>query len=140
MYNKGMAERTRPNLNFTILCDDIRQEIGGKISLMGIFEDIYASHFPAFHSRLAVVNEWADATGVFDATLRILAPDRKTIIRENASKIKIADARHKQRDISIHLNIEFKEPGAYWIENYIEGMLVNSVPLNVILVKEKSFH
>jgi hypothetical protein len=134
-----MAERTRPDLNFTILCDDIRQELGGKISLMGIFEDIYASRFPAFHSRLAIVNEWSDTTGAFDAMLRILSPDRKTIIRETASKIKIADARQKQRDISIHLNIEFKEPGTYWIENYIDGVLVNSVPLNVILVKETSF-
>lgn len=135
-----MAEKTRPHLNFTLLCDDIRQELGGKISLMGIFENIYARNFPAIHPRLAIMNEWAEGLGEFEATLRILSPDRKTILRESVTRLKLVDARFKHRDISIHLNIEFKEPGTYWIENYLDGILVNSIPLNVMLVKEKSFH
>ncbi len=135
-----MAEKTRPHLNFTLLCDDIRQELGGKISLMGIFENIYATSFPAVHPRLAIMNEWAEGLGEFEATLRILSPDRKTILRESVTRLKLIDARFKHRDISIHLNIEFREPGTYWIENYLDGILVNSIPLNVMLVKEKSFH
>lgn len=135
-----MAERTRPNLNVTLLCDDVRQEIGGKISLMGIFENIYASSFPAVHPRLAVINEWSEGIGEFESTLRILSPDRKVILRESVSRFKLIDARYRHRDISIHLNIEFRDPGTYWIENYLDGILVNSVPLQIILVKEKSFH
>lgn len=135
-----MAEKTRPHLNFTLLCDDIRQELGGKISLMGIFENIYARNFPAIHPRLAIMNEWAEGLGEFEATLRILSPDRKTILRESVTRLKLIDARFKHRDISIHLNIEFKEPGTYWIENYLDGILVNSIPLNVMVIKEKSFH
>lgn len=135
-----MAEKTRPHLNFTLLCDDIRQELGGKISLMGIFENIYATSFPAVHPRLAIMNEWAEGLGEFEATLRILSPDRKTILRESVTRLKLIDARFKHRDISIHLNIEFREPGTYWIENYLDGILVNSIPLNVMLIKEKSFH
>jgi len=127
-------------LNFTLFCDDVRQETGGKISLMGIFENIYAARFPAIHPRLATINEWAEGKGEFDATLRILSPDRKVILRETVSRLKLTDARYKHRDISIHLNLEFKEQGTYWVENYLDGILVNSVPLQVILVKEKSFH
>ena len=135
-----MAEKTKPSLNFTLLCDDVRQEMGGKISLMGIFENVYAGSFPAVHPRLATVNEWADGLGEFEATLRILSPDRKTVLRETVTRLKLVNARFKHRDISIHLNLEFKEPGTYWIENYLDGILVNSVPINVTLVKEKSFH
>lgn len=135
-----MAEKMRPHLNFTLLCDDIRQELGGKISLMGIFENIYATSFPAIHPRLAIMNEWADGLGEFEATLRILSPDRKTLLRESVTRLKLVDVRFRHRDISIHLNIEFREPGTYWIENYLDGILVNSIPLNVMLVKEKSFH
>jgi len=107
---------------------------------MGIFENVYAGSFPAVHPRLATVNEWADGLGEFEATLRILSPDRKTVLRETVTKLKLVNARFKHRDISIHLNLEFKEAGTYWIENYLDGILVNSVPINVILVKEKSFH
>jgi hypothetical protein len=135
-----MGERTKPSLNFTLLCDDVRQEMGGKVSLMGIFENVYANSFPAIHPRLATVNEWADGLGEFETTLRILSPDRKSVLRETVTKLKLVNAQFKHRDISIHLNLEFKEPGTYWIENYLDGILVNSVPLSVILVKEKSFH
>lgn len=135
-----MVEKMRPSLNFTLLCDDVRQETGGKISLMGIFENVYATQFPAVHPRLATVNEWSEGKGEFEAILRILSPDRKTILRENFTRLKLGDARYKHRDISIHLNVEFREPGLYWIENYLDGVLVNTVPLHVIQVKEKSFH
>ncbi len=135
-----MAERTRPHLSFTLLCDDVRQEMGGKVSLMGIFENIYSRSFPAVHPRLATINEWTDGTGEFDTTLRILSPDRKIIIRETMTRLKLTNAGSKHRDISIHLNVEFKNPGTYWIENYLDGILVNSIPLNVLLIKEKSFH
>ncbi len=135
-----MAERTRPHLNFTLFCDDVRQEMGGKISLMGIFENIYARSFPAVHPRMVTINEWTDGKGEFDATLRILSPDRKTVIRETVTRLTLANAGYKHRDISIHINIEFREPGTYWMENYLDGVMVNSVPLNVVLVKEKSFH
>ncbi len=135
-----MAEKMRPHLNFTLFCDDVRQEVGGKISVMGIFENIYSRSFPAVHPRLATINEWTDGNGEFEATLRILSPDRNAIIRETVTRLKFANAGYKHRDISIHLNIEFKSPGTYWIENYLDGILVNTVPLNVVLVKEKSFH
>ncbi len=114
--------------------------MGGKVSLMGIFENIYSRSFPAVHPRLATINEWTDGTGEFDTTLRILSPDRKIIIRETMTRLKLTNAGSKHRDISIHLNVEFKNPGTYWIENYLDGILVNSIPLNVLLIKEKSFH
>ena len=135
-----MAEKTRPSLNFTLVCDDVRQEVGGKISLMGLFENIHASHFRAIHPKLVVLNEWAEGRGEFDALLRIISPDKKTIIRQAQTRLRLADVRYKQRDISVHMNIEFREPGTYWIENYVDGVMVASMPLPVVLVKEKSFH
>lgn len=135
-----MAVTTKPSLSFTLLCDDVRQEVGGKISIMGIFEDIYAPVFPAVHPRLATINEWSDGAGEFETALKILSPDRKTVVRETTTRLKLGDARHKHRDIAIHLNIEFKEPGTYWVETYLDGSLMNSIPLQVIQVKGQSFH
>lgn len=134
-----MAEKTRPNLNFTLLCDDVRQETGGKISLLGIFDNLYAQNFPALHPRLVIINEWSEGSGEFGTTLRILAPDRKSILRENNARLKMADPAQKHRDVSVHMNIEFREPGTYWIESYLDGMLVSTLPLNVVQIKAKSF-
>ena len=135
-----MTEKLAPSLAYTIICDDVRQEAGGKISLMGLFENIYATNFPVLHSRLALMTEWSDGRGSFVVTTRLLTPDRKNVLRETTSKISLNDPHYKHRDISVHLNIELKTPGTYWIEHYLDNTLVSSVPLNVIHVKEQSIH
>ena len=135
-----MTDRIRPSLNFTIICDDVRQEVGGKISLMGLFENIYATKFPAIHPRLAIMTEWSEGKGEFAVKTRLLSPDRKTVVRETVSRIKLNDANFRHRDVSLHLNIDFKVPGTYWIENYLDEELINSLPLKVVQVKEQPVH
>ncbi len=135
-----MTEKIKPSLNFTIICDDIRQEAGGKISLMGLFENIYATQFPAVHPRLAIISEWADGRGEFDLRMQILSNDRKVILRETASKLKLNDLNFKHRDVSIHFNIDFTSPGTYWIEYHLDGELIASMPLKVVQIKEQPVH
>lgn len=135
-----MTNPIKPTLNFTIVCDDVRQEAGGKISLMGLFENIYATKFPAVHPRIAIVNEWGEGKGEFELHLRIVSSDRKTVLRETVSRLKLNDLNFRHRDVSIHLNIDFKTPGMYWIENLLDGELVHSMPLKVIQVKEQPVH
>jgi hypothetical protein len=135
-----MTERIKPSLHFTIICDDVRQEMGGKISLMGLFENIYSKHFPAVHPRLAVVTEWGEGRGEFGIRMRVLSPDRKTVIRETASNMKLSGVHFRHRDVSVHLNVDFKAAGTYWIENLLDDELVNSMPLRVVQVKEQPVH
>jgi hypothetical protein len=135
-----MSEIIKPTLAYTIVCDDVRQEAGGKISLMGLFENIFATNFPVLHPRLAVMSEWSDGRGDFSVTTKILTPDRKTILRETSSKISLRDTANKHRDISVHLNIELKAAGTYWIEHYLDNELISSLPLHVVHVKEQSYH
>ena len=135
-----MTDTIKPSLNFTIICDDVRQEIGGKISLMGLFENIYATKFPAIHPRLAIMTEWSEGRGEFAVKTRLLSPDRKTVVRETVSRIKLNDANFRHRDVSLHLNIDFKVPGTYWIENYLDEELINSLPLKVVQVREQPVH
>ena len=73
-------------------------------------------------------------------TTKLVSPDRKTVLRETTSKISLRDKVSRHRDISVHLNIELKAPGTYWIEHYLDDAMVSSMPLNVIHVKEQSFH
>jgi hypothetical protein len=135
-----MNDRIKPTISFTIICDDVRQEVGGKVSLMGLFENIYAVKFPAIHPRLAVVTEWSDGAGEYEIKTRLLSPDRKTALRETASRITLSGVNYRHRDVSVHLNVEFKAPGTYWIENLLDDELMNSLPLKVVQVKEPPVH
>ncbi len=132
--------KVKPMLGYTILCDDVRQEMGGKFSLMGLFESIYANAFPAVHPRFAIVNEWTGGKGEFKVRIRLLAPDREQIISESEAAIVLFSETQRHRDISLRFNTKFAVPGTYWIETLLDDERVGLVPLTLQLITDKTVH
>jgi hypothetical protein len=132
--------KTRPVLAHTILCDDVRQEVGGKFSLMGLFEGISAQSFPVTHPRFAIWNEWTGGRGEFTARIRLLAPDRRTVLSESASRFSLFSESQRHRDISVRFNTVFPAPGTYWIEMAIDGEEAAMVALPVQQVNPQNVH
>ncbi len=132
--------KIKPRLNYTIICDDVRQEMGGKFSLMGLFESIYAGTFPALHHHFAIVNEWSGGRGEFTVRIRLLAPDQEQVLSESESKLSLFNEAQRHRDISIRYNTTFKVPGTYWIETLVDGERAGIIPLVVQTVTEQTVH
>ena len=44
--------------HYTLLCDDIRFEIGNRLSLMGMFHSIGTAQLPLALIKLAVITYW----------------------------------------------------------------------------------
>lgn len=132
--------KVKPTLGYTILCDDVRQEMGGKFSLMGLFESIYANAFPAVHPRFAIVNEWAGGKGEFTVRIRLLAPDRAQVISESETTMTLFSETQRHRDISVRFNTSFAAPGTYWIETRLDDERVGLVPLTLQLITDKNVH
>lgn len=134
------ANNKKPVLVHTILCDDVRQEMGGKFSLMGLFETISAVTFPAVHPRFAIMNEWSGGRGEFTAKIRLLAPDRKTVISESEAKLALFNETQHHRDISLRFNTTFPAPGTYWIEMLLDNEQIALVPLPVQQISQQTVH
>lgn len=134
------TDKTRPTLLHTILCDDVRQEVGGKFSLMGLFEGISAPLFPVTHPRFAIWNEWSGGRGEFTARVRLLAPDRRTVLSESESRLSLFSEGQRHRDISVRFNTVFPAPGTYWIEMVLDGEQIALVPLPVQQVGPQNVH
>ncbi|HEX9021831.1 MAG TPA: hypothetical protein VF903_11285 [Nitrospirota bacterium] len=132
--------KVKPRLNYTLICDDVRQELGGKFSLMGLFESIYANSFPALHHRFAIVNEWTGGRGEFVVKIRLLSPDREQTLSESESKLSLFNETQRHRDISIRFNTTFKVPGTYWIETLVDNEQAGIIPLSVQMVTEQKVH
>jgi len=63
-------------LLYTLLCDDVRLEVGNKLSFMGVFQNIMVQQLPLPLLKFAVVNHW-QGEGTFLSTVQILTPDKK---------------------------------------------------------------
>jgi hypothetical protein len=122
----------KPDLIYSVLCDDVRQEINGKFMFIGVFQNIWAQNFPAVHHRICIANSWYNGVGEFNARSAIIAPDKKTKLIESVP-VKIALSEESRGSIVVNFfqNVRFVEPGVYWVEVSLDDMLVARYPFRV---------
>src|SRR5207244_11251399 len=92
-------------LVYSIICDDVRIEMGNKLSLMGLFENIFFQSFPSTLLKFAIVNHWV-GNGQFDTHVKILAPDRTEIVVSVPSKFMI-EANGYADSVTFFTNVSF---------------------------------
>ena len=120
----------KPNLQFSVLCDDVRREDNGKFMLIGLFEAITSKAFPAAHQALFVVNRWCKGQGSFEQKIRIVNSKDKTVIfRTDGQPFELQDIDGHHTLISKVNNLVFKTAGKYWVEVLLDDDLILNYPL-----------
>ena len=79
-----------PKHEFTLLCDDIRQEMGGKTSLMGLYDHhIVVPQVPFVLPKVCFYTRFSRMDGTFKFSFSISSPngERKDIIRDSDVEI-----------------------------------------------------
>jgi hypothetical protein len=121
-----------PNLTlrYTLLCDDVRVEMGNKLSFMGIFQNMLVEQLPVSLIKFAVINHWEGA-GQHDTEVRILAPDRQTIVvSSQPTRIDLGDGGQTD-NISFFVNSVFPVAGTYWIQTVANDVVLHELPMMV---------
>ena len=106
-------------LVYSIVCDDVRLEMGNKLSLMGIFENIFFQGFPSVLLKFAIVNHWI-GEGQFETQVKVLAPDRKEVVVSVPSKFAIENNGYAD-NVTFFTNVNFERPGAHIVQIYLDG-------------------
>jgi len=115
-------------LVYTLLCDDVRLEMGNKISLMGIFQNIMVEKLPVSLIKFAVVNHWRGA-GNHLTEVRILSPDKNNlVVTSQPTGIELAPGGFTD-NVSFFVNVVFTTPGTYWVQTIADAMMVEELPL-----------
>jgi hypothetical protein len=123
-------ETANLKLLYTLLCDDVRIEMGNKISLMGIFQNIMVEKLPVSLIKFAVINHWQGA-GDHQTEVRILAPDRtNVIVTSQPTTIQLAEGGFTD-NVSFFVNVVFPTAGTYWIQTIANSVMVDETPLIV---------
>ena len=127
------GNETGLRLAYTIFCDDVRLEVGNKLSLMGVFHQILVQHFPVTVMKFAVVSQWR-GQGRHLSEVRILTGDgQQAVVLAEPSPFEIA-AGGVANNISFFFNVEFPQPGRYRVQTLIDSSLVDEQELTLVLV------
>ena len=121
-------------LIYSILCDDVRIEMGNKLSMMGIFENVFLPAFPAVIIRFAVVNHWM-GDGEFQTQVRIAGPDGRDVAVSAASMLRIEPQGYAD-NVTFFANVSLDRAGTYSIQTSIDGKVVAERPLYVAMVQQ----
>jgi len=110
-------------LIYSIICDDVRLEMGNKLSLMGVFENVFLPVFPSVLLKFAIVNHW-EGVGQFETQVRILNPERREVVASVPSTFVIENLGYAD-NITFFTNVGFDRPGQYAVQIFIDGKNVS---------------
>jgi hypothetical protein len=117
-------------LLYTLFCDDVRLEVGNKLSFMGVFQNIMVQQLPVSLIKFAVVNHWR-GEGVHLSEVRILTTDRKhPVVVSQPTRFEITAGGFAD-NISFFVNVTFPTAGQYWVQTLIDSSLFDEQPLTV---------
>ncbi len=121
-----------PDLQSSLICDDVRQEHNGKFMLIGLFDAIHTETFPTTFAKLCLVTRWCSGNGTFIQRSRIIHPDQLTVLVEGTDvQVTLPSTEAAATNVEVFVNVTFPEPGTYWVEILLEGDLKIRYPLRV---------
>ncbi|MFH0908843.1 MAG: hypothetical protein V1929_08780 [bacterium] len=121
-----------PDIQSSILCDDVRQERNGKFILIGLFDAIVVQSLPVRYPRLFMVTRWCSGEGEFKQRTRILKPDQSTVLVEGQNiPVRLPSPEATATNVEVFLNVEFQIEGAHWVEVLLDNDLSVRYPLRV---------
>ena len=127
-----------PDLQSSLLCDDVRQERNGKFMLIGLFEGLVVNQLPGNFPKICVVNRWCSGSGEYTQRTRIVSEDgRSRVCEGQAIKIKLANDLQTSTSVEVFMHLQFQAEGTYWVEILLDDQLKIRYPLTVRLAKQQ---
>jgi hypothetical protein len=126
------ATRILPDLQASLLCEEVRQEVNGNLFLIGVIHFIRVPQLPIVAARLCIFNRWTAGIGQFTETVRLIAPDQTTVINKSEMKFELRDPTLSATGVMVFSQVEFKTAGTYFVEVLVDDVMKLRYPVPVI--------
>jgi len=134
---EAINKDSKLELLYTMFCDDVRLEVGNKLSFMGVFQNIMVQQLPVSLIKFAVVNHWR-GEGTHLSEVRILTPDRQhPVVVSQPTSFEITPGGFAD-NISFFVNVTFPTAGQYWVQTLVDSNLFDEQELTVSDGREMS--
>lgn len=131
------ASRILPDLQCSFLCEDVRQEVSGKFTAVGVLGAILVPRLPISAGRLCVFNRWVAGVGQFLESTQLIAPDQATVMRKTETKFTLKDPVHHATNVAVFAEVNFEAAGVYHVEVIVDEVMKIRYPVPMVLVKRR---
>jgi hypothetical protein len=126
------ATRILPDLQCSLMCEEVRQEVNGNLFIIGVINFIRVPQLPIVAARLCIFNRWTAGIGQFTETVRLIAPDQTTVINKSEMKFELRDPTLSATGVMVFSQVEFKTAGTYFVEVLVDDVMKLRYPVPVI--------
>ena len=127
--------RILPDLQCSLLCEDVKQEVNGNFILIGIIGFIQVPQVPVTAFKLCVFNRWTAGVGSFTEAVRLVAPDQTTVLRQSQVKFAVKEPTHHATNVTAFGQIKFDLAGVYYVEVLVDDVMKLRFPLPLVVVQ-----
>lgn len=127
------ATRILPDLQCSLLCEEVRQEANGNLFLIGVINFIRVPQLPITAGRVCIFNRWTAGVGQFTECVRLVAPDQTTVVSRGESKFELRDPALSATGVMVFGQVEFKTAGTYYVEVLVDEVMKIRYPLPLIV-------
>lgn len=128
------ATRILPDLQASILCEEVRQEINGNFILLGIIGFVQVPQVPVTAMKLCLFNRWTAGIGNFTESVRLIGPDQTTVLRQSQVKFVLQDPGHNATNVTVFGQVKFEQPGTYFMEILVDDVMKMRFPIPLRVV------
>jgi hypothetical protein len=121
-----------PDLLYTVLCDEVRREHNGKLILLGLFEQIAVSQFPAQHPGCCVVNKWCNGEGQWTQQTRFVDGDDNVIVEGETIQFDLPGLLSHFTAVQVYAGLPLQKSGPMFVEVLLNGELKQRYALHVL--------
>jgi hypothetical protein len=127
------ATRILPDLQASLLCEEVRQEANGNFFIVGVINYVRVPQLPVVAFKLSVFNRWTAGLGQFTESVRLIAPDQTTVLRKSEVKFVLQEANMHATNVTVFPQVELKIAGTYYVEVLVDDVMKLRFPVPVIL-------
>ena len=121
--------RILPDLQCSLLCEDVRQETTGSFILIGVVHSLRVPQLPVAVFKLLLFNRWTAGIGEFREMSRLIAPDQTTVLRQIELKFTLREVTHNVTNVSFWGQLKLETAGTYYFEIMVDDVMKMRFPL-----------
>ena len=128
--------RILPDLQCALICEQVRREANGNFFLIGVLEGLALPKFPIAIPALCLFCRWTSGVGQFVSTIQVMAPDQVTLVQKGEIKFSMKDAHRNATTVMFLQQLQFQEPGVYYVEVMVDDVMKVRFPLPVVAISQ----
>lgn len=125
-----------PDLQAAILCEDVRAELSGQQTLVGVIGAIPTPSLPIGFFKLCLWTRWCGGSGDFVQKCFIYDPEEDQAIAQAEVPFNLADMSAHATNVHFFGGVQFQKFGTYHVEIQLDDQIRLRIPLPVVQVEQ----